>query len=82
MSAEQSRIESVDLAREKGRVLENFTKKILEMEKAKPIMIIIDDLHWVDPASLSLFVYLARNIEGLRVMLIAAYPEEALKEEN
>jgi predicted ATPase len=82
MSAEQSRIESVDLAREKGRVLENFTKKILEMEKAKPIMIIIDDLHWVDPASLSLFVYLARNIEGLRVMLIAAYPEEALKEEQ
>ncbi|MGC8912703.1 MAG: BREX system ATP-binding domain-containing protein [Thermoplasmata archaeon] len=83
LSTEESiRMESVELAREKGRVLEIMSKRILEFEKKAPLLIIIDDLQWADAASLSLFVYLARNIAGKRVLLLAAFPEEAMKQEK
>ena len=38
----------------------------------QPVLLIADDLHWCDPASLRWLVYLARRIEGLPVALLAA----------
>lgn len=35
-----------------------------------PLAVVIDDLHWSDPASVSWLVYLARRIEGLAIALI------------
>lgn len=75
-------LESVDLTREKGRILEFLSKKITDIESQVPVILIIDDLHWADAASLSLFIYLARNIQGRRILLLAAYPDEALKSEK
>ncbi|MDQ3678855.1 MAG: AAA family ATPase [Actinomycetota bacterium] len=43
----------------------------------RPVLLVIDDLHWSDPASASWLVYLARRIEGLPVALIlGARPAE------
>ena len=43
----------------------------------RPALLVIDDLHWSDPASLSWLVYLARRIEGLPVaLLLGARPVE------
>lgn len=42
-----------------------------------PLVIVIDDVHWSDPASLNWIVYLARRIEGLAVaLLLGARPAE------
>ncbi len=43
----------------------------------RPVLLVIDDLHWSDPASASWLVYLARRIEGLPVaLLLGARPAE------
>jgi DNA-binding CsgD family transcriptional regulator len=43
----------------------------------RPLLLVIDDMHWSDPASASWLVYLARRIEGLPVALIlGARPAE------
>ena len=43
----------------------------------RPAVLVIDDLHWSDPASASWLVYLARRIEGLPVaLLLGARPVE------
>jgi tetratricopeptide (TPR) repeat protein len=43
----------------------------------RPVLLVIDDLHWSDPASASWLVYLARRIEGLPIALVlAARPME------
>jgi tetratricopeptide (TPR) repeat protein len=36
----------------------------------RPVVLVVDDLHWSDPVSASWLVYLARRIEGLPVALI------------
>lgn len=43
----------------------------------RPLVLVIDDVHWSDPASVSWLVYLARRIEGLPVaLLLGARPVE------
>lgn len=43
----------------------------------RPLLLVIDDLHWSDPASASWLVYLARRIEGLPIALVlGARPTE------
>jgi tetratricopeptide (TPR) repeat protein len=48
--------------------------------RGQPLLMLIDDLHWSDPDSLSVLAFLARRIERLPLTLIAAlrpWPPEA-----
>ncbi|MGH9033701.1 MAG: AAA family ATPase, partial [Acidimicrobiia bacterium] len=38
-----------------------------------PVVLVIDDLHWADQATLDLVVFLARRIDSLRALLVLAY---------
>jgi DNA-binding CsgD family transcriptional regulator len=38
----------------------------------RPVLVLVDDLHWSDLASLRWLVYLARRLEGLQVRLLLA----------
>jgi DNA-binding CsgD family transcriptional regulator len=43
----------------------------------QPVLLVIDDLHWSDPASASWLVFLARRIEGLPIaVILGARPME------
>jgi DNA-binding CsgD family transcriptional regulator len=43
----------------------------------RPLLLAVDDAHWADEPSLRWMVYLARRLEGLRVVLLAAFrPQE------
>ncbi len=43
----------------------------------RPLVLLLDDLQWIDQASLDLLVALARRIEGRQVLLVAALWPEA-----
>ncbi len=44
----------------------------------RPMLVLLDDLHWADPASLKLFRYAGAHAEGRRWLLLGAFrPEEA-----
>src|SRR5262249_60226575 len=38
-----------------------------------PLVIVLDDLHWADAASLQLLAFLARDVRGMRVLLLALH---------
>ncbi|HZU14732.1 MAG TPA: AAA family ATPase [Chloroflexota bacterium] len=52
------------------RAVAGFVQAISE---ARPIVILLDDLHWSDSASLQLLHYLARQTRGSRVLLVGTY---------
>ena len=39
----------------------------------RPLVLLLDDLHWADPASLDLLRTLARHVAGLSLLLLATY---------
>jgi DNA-binding CsgD family transcriptional regulator len=52
-----------------------------EMRSARrPAVVIVEDAHWADNASLDIVRYLARRVERLPAMLIVSYRDEELTE--
>lgn len=48
------------------------------LAQGRPVALIVDDAHWADEETLRFFVYLARRLAGLPVLvLVAARPREA-----
>ena len=46
------------------------------MSEKRPLILILDDLHWIDESSASLLFHLARRIEGSRILIIGTYRPE------
>jgi class 3 adenylate cyclase/tetratricopeptide (TPR) repeat protein len=63
------------------RVLD-LTLKLLETRaQRQPLMLVIEDTHWADPASLDLIDYICRNIANQPVMVVLPQrPDEGLPE--
>ncbi|MFN2120950.1 MAG: BREX system ATP-binding domain-containing protein, partial [Anaerolineales bacterium] len=56
---------------------EQFTRVLQAMARDRTLLVMIDDLQWGDPGSISLLFHLGRHLAGSRLLLIGAYrPEE------
>jgi DNA-binding CsgD family transcriptional regulator/tetratricopeptide (TPR) repeat protein len=65
-----------DAALEKTRLFEALTRLVERLAQTTPIALLLDDLHWADPASLELLHYLARNLASQRVLVLITYRAE------
>ncbi len=61
---------------EQGRIFEQVTSVLIAMSEKRPLILILDDLHWIDESSASLLFHLARRIEGSRILIIGTYRPE------
>ena len=57
---------------EEGVALHALYWLVVQMSAERPLVLVLDDLHWADEGSLRFAVYLARRLEGLPVALVAA----------
>ena len=44
----------------------------------RPLLLLLDDLHWVDADSVSLLFHLARSLAGLRLLVVGSYRQEEI----
>jgi DNA-binding NarL/FixJ family response regulator len=44
-----------------------------------PLVLVVEDLHWADRSTLDLISYLARELEGVRVLLIGTYRADEIR---
>jgi len=73
-----------DAGLEQTHMFEQYTNVVQAMAAEQPLMLIVDDLHWADAASISLLFHLGRRIQsggephpGARILLVGAYrPDE------
>ncbi len=59
--------------RTQSHIFEQYTKVILALAEQKPLVLLLDDLHWADEASISLLFHLSRRLSSSRVLIIGAY---------
>jgi len=57
-------------------LFEQFSRVTTTLSHSHPLVIILDDLQWIDPGSLSLLFHLARQLTGSRLLLLGAYRSE------
>jgi tetratricopeptide (TPR) repeat protein len=58
---------------EQTHLLEQYTNVILALAEEQALVLLIDDLHWADEASITLLFHLSRRLGSARVFIIGAY---------
>jgi DNA-binding CsgD family transcriptional regulator/tetratricopeptide (TPR) repeat protein len=54
-------------------VFENTLALLTDRAAAAPVLLVLEDLHWADTSTLDLTVFLAHNLDGRPVLLLATY---------
>jgi DNA-binding SARP family transcriptional activator/pimeloyl-ACP methyl ester carboxylesterase/class 3 adenylate cyclase/tetratricopeptide (TPR) repeat protein len=60
-------------ARSQLRVFEETLALLDGLAGSAPVLLVLEDLHWADPTTLDLVVFLAHNLDERRVLLLATY---------
>jgi class 3 adenylate cyclase/tetratricopeptide (TPR) repeat protein len=76
--ANDGRYPSVQLAPEqrKHRTLEALTAQLIRLASRNPVLMIFEDVHWIDPTSLEVLDLIVQRIAGLRVLLVVTFRPE------
>src|SRR5262249_28591958 len=60
------------------RLFEAVARLLGDMARHRPLVVLLEDLHWADEMSLRLLAYLARRAAGWPVLLVATAREEEI----
>jgi tetratricopeptide (TPR) repeat protein/predicted Ser/Thr protein kinase len=69
---------SIPLDQQRGRLFSAVTRFMANLSKNVPLVLFLDDLQWVDEASLELLNYVAQQILSEQILIIGAYREDEL----
>lgn len=59
-----------------GQLHEAVAVLLETVSRERPLVLVVEDLHWIDPASLGLLRFLVRALTASRVMLLLSYRSE------
>jgi class 3 adenylate cyclase/tetratricopeptide (TPR) repeat protein/ribosomal protein L40E len=78
LAVKDSGMEQIPMSPEmrKNRILETLTRIILKGSELRPLIMAIEDLHWIDTNSEDSLKQLLESISGARVLLIFTYRPE------
>jgi DNA-binding CsgD family transcriptional regulator len=57
-------------------LFEAVTSTLVRCAAPGGLVVVVDDVHWADPSSVSLLSHLARELRTSRIMLVAAYRDQ------
>jgi len=61
---------------EQSHLFQQVTNLLRNLAETYPLLLVLDDLQWADPASISLLFHLGRRLEGARILIAGAYRGE------
>ncbi|MBI1820600.1 MAG: tetratricopeptide repeat protein [Nitrospirae bacterium] len=63
---------------EKHRFFEALTRLLIAVSAQTPLVLLLDDLHWVDDETLEVLTYLVRQISREKLLILATYRAEEI----
>jgi predicted ATPase/DNA-binding CsgD family transcriptional regulator len=64
------------------RLFESITTFLKRAAQSQPLVLVLDDLHWADKASLLLLQFLARQLAGSRLLVVGCYRDVELSRQH
>src|SRR5262249_16795753 len=58
------------------RVLDAVAAFLRRATRQMPLLVVLEDLHWADEASLTLLAFVVRELRGARLLLVPTCPED------
>lgn len=78
----RAELPTTSFERDQVRLWEAVVEVIRAVSEQKPLLLVIDDLHWCDSSSCELLGYLLRRIHGKAIFFIGTYREHELSGEH
>ena len=63
---------------ERTRLFEAFTRALRAIARARPLLLILEDMHWCERASAELLGFVANRIASERIAIVATYRSEEI----
>jgi DNA-binding SARP family transcriptional activator/pimeloyl-ACP methyl ester carboxylesterase/Flp pilus assembly protein TadD len=77
LQREVTKRETVPGSLEQNALFGQFTNVLHHLAQEHPLLVTLDDLQWIDEASIGLLFYLGRHLAGSRILVVGAYrPDE------
>ena len=75
LSVKNSGIDSVSMsaAAKTDRILGSLLRMVLKRSEERPLVLVLEDLHWIDKSSEESAKYLVQNISAARILMILTY---------
>lgn len=67
---------------DQAKLYADVREYVTEAATSKTVLIVLEDLHWADPASLELLRFLAPRVGSLRVLLLLTYRDDEITRSN
>ncbi len=64
------------------RLFDSITAFLKSAARRKPLVLVLDDLHWADHPSLLLLEFVARELAGARVLIVGTYRDVELSRQH
>jgi predicted ATPase len=58
------------------RTLDALTAQLMSMIRRHPVMMILEDVHWIDPSTLEMLGRTVKRVESLRVLFVVTFRPE------
>jgi len=65
-----------------AQTFELLTHLLATLSRRRPLLLVLDDLHWASPTLLQLLHHLARGLQSSRVLMVGAYRPEDLVQDR
>jgi len=62
-----------DVMLSQNHIFEQYTNVLKALATRKPLMLVLDDLHWADASSIGLLFHLGRSIGDSRILIVGTY---------
>lgn len=62
-----------DLTLQQSNLFEQYTRVLQALSIEKPLLLLLDDLQWIDTGSASLLFHIGRQIKDSRILLVGSY---------
>ena len=63
-------------ASSQAALFERMQESLAAIARLNPLVLILEDLHWSDPASLELLRFVSRNLNGISALLVVTYRDD------
>ena len=73
---DQSPVPPIDPSREQPRLLDAVASCIAAMARPRPLLIVLEDLHWAGADTAAAIAFLARRLARSAVLIVGTYREE------
>jgi serine/threonine protein kinase/tetratricopeptide (TPR) repeat protein len=62
-----------DSSLQQSDLFEQYTRMLIALARQKPLLLVLDDLQWIDSGSSSLLFHLCRRVAGNRILVAGSY---------